>query len=662
MHARKGSSRRVAALFAAPALLAVGFYLVYPALHTIFLSFLDRGLTTWVGLDNYVRLFTADATRTALRNNLLWLVTFTALTVGLGLLMAVLTDGLRYETIARSIMFMPMAISFAGAGVIWKFMYAFKPAGEAQIGLLNGLRTLFGAAPIGWLVERPWINNFALIAVGVWMWTGFAMVILSAAYKGIPREMIEAARVDGANEWRVFFHVSLPAMGTTVAVVTTTMIINVLKIFDVIYVMTNGSFGTEVLANRMYKEMFQFRNYSGASAIAVVLFVAVLPMMAMNVRRLYGTNGGGRRPKGGPGRGGPNGGRGWAWLGRVGSHLRHRVGGRAEAAHPSSPGPTDTGTFGQGPDVAGLPAPRAAGSDQDRIDSDQQSPTPGRVRWTGMLSRAVRHGVVLAVIFVWLLPVLGLLISSVRPAPDVAATGWWTVLAKPFDASQYTLDNYRHVLLRQGMGQAFRDSFLITVPATLLPMLLAAFAAYAFSWLPLRGRGLWFALVVALLVVPLQMTLIPVLRVYSNLGLAGSLPGIWLAHTGYGLPFAIYLLRNFFSSLPKDLFEAAAIDGATPWGTFFRLVLPMSTPALASLAIFQFLWVWNDLLVALIYLGGSAGISPLTLKLSTLVGSFGQEWHVLMAAAFVTMAVPLVVFFALQRFFVRGILAGAVKG
>lgn len=629
MHTGKGRSGRIAALFAAPALVAVGFYLVYPVVHTAYLSFMDRRLEQWVGFDNYVRLFTNDATRTAIRNNILWLVTFTAFTVGLGLLMAVLTDGLRYETIARSIMFMPMAISFAGAGVIWKFVYAFRPEGDAQIGILNAVRTMFGADPVGWLVERPWINNFALIAVGVWMWTGFCMVILSAAYKGIPRELIEAARVDGANEWRVFWHVSLPAMSTTVAVVATTMIINVLKIFDVIYVMTNGSFGTEVLANRMYKEMFQFRNFSGASAIAVVLFVAVLPMMIMNVRRLR-EDSGKAHSRGGAFR------RMWRRL------IERRRTNVAEAATASS----------RVHDERIVPV---------RERPVRRGPGLGK-RLAPALSWLVRHGFVLIVVGIWLIPVLGLLISSVRTAPAVASSGWWTILAKPFDTSQFTLENYRQVLSGQGMAKAFWDSILVGVPATLLPMLLAAFAAYAFSWLPLKGKGFWFALIVALLVVPLQMTLIPVLRVYSNIGLSGTLTGIWLAHAGYGLPFAIYLLRNFFSSLPKDLFEAAAIDGASPWGTFFRLVLPMSTPALASLAIFQFLWVWNDLLVALIYLGGAGGATPLTLRLSALVGSFGQEWHVLMAAAFVTMVVPLIVFFALQRFFVRGILAGAVKG
>ncbi|HID63245.1 MAG TPA: carbohydrate ABC transporter permease, partial [Anaerolineae bacterium] len=175
-------------------------------------------------------------------------------------------------------------------------------------------------------------------------------------------------------------------------------------------------------------------------------------------------------------------------------------------------------------------------------------------------------------------------------------------------------------------------------------------------------RQVLFVVVVGLLVVPLQMTLIPILRLYNRLGLAGTFLGIWLAHTGYGLPFAVYLLRNFFGALPKDLFESAFLDGASELTAFFRLALPLSVPALASLAIFQFLWVWNDLLVALIYLGGTETVAPLTVKVSLLVNSLGQQWHLLTAAAFVSMALPLVLFFSLQRYFVRGILAGSVKG
>jgi alpha-glucoside transport system permease protein len=195
-----------------------------------------------------------------------------------------------------------------------------------------------------------------------------------------------------------------------------------------------------------------------------------------------------------------------------------------------------------------------------------------------------------------------------------------------------------------------------------MPILIAAFAAYAFAWMRFPGRNVLFFVVVGLLVVPLQMTLIPVLRMYTGLGIVGTFPAIWLAHTAYGLPFAIYLLRNFFAALPRDMFESAYLDGASESTVFFNLVLPTSVPALASLAIFQFLWVWNDLLVALIYLGGQPAVAPLTVTVSNLVNSLGQDWQLLTAAAFISMALPLLVFFLLQKYFVRGILAGSVKG
>lgn len=279
------TSRAWGAVFVGPTLLLVGLYLVYPTLNTVYLSFLDQRSVNFVGLANYVKIFTSEETLVALRNNLLWLVVFTAGTVLLGLALAVLTDRVRYESVAKSIIFLPMAISFAGAGVIWKFVYAYNPPGVEQIGLLNQMVTSLGFEPVGWLIEKPWINNLALIAVGIWIWTGFCMVIISAAYKGIPRELLESARVDGANEWQVFKSISLPSLAPTIAVVTTTMVINVLKVFDIVYVMTNGNFGTEVLANRMYKEMFEFRNYGQASAIAVLLFLAILPVMLISIRR-----------------------------------------------------------------------------------------------------------------------------------------------------------------------------------------------------------------------------------------------------------------------------------------------------------------------------------------------------------------------------------------
>ena len=222
--------------------------------------------------------------------------------------------------------------------------------------------------------------------------------------------------------------------------------------------------------------------------------------------------------------------------------------------------------------------------------------------------------------------------------------------------------NYADVFTSEGMLNAFVNSLIVTIPATVIPITMAAFAAYAFAWMKFPGRAVLFVVVVSLLVVPLQMALVPLLRGYVQFGLTGTFLGIWLAHTGFGLPLAIYLLYNYISQLPKDLFESAYIDGASHFTAFIRLVLPLSVPALASFAIFQFLWVWNDLLVALVFLGDREEVAILTIQLNELVGSRGQDWHVLTAGAFVTMLVPLIVFLALQRFFVRGILAGSVKG
>ena len=270
--------------YVGPAVLFLLVYQVYPALQTIYLSFLDRRSESFVGLDNYKYVFTSQVMLRAFKNNLLWLVLFTAGTVGLGLLFAILVDRVKYERLAKSIIFMPMAISFVGAGVVWKFMYSYKPAGAEQIGLLNQIMVILGFEPKGWLLENP-VNNLALIVVGLWIWTGYCMVILSAAYKGIPKELLEAGQVDGANDWQVFRHIIIPEMRPALTMVTTTMLVNVLKIFDIIYVMTNGNFGTEVIANRMFKEMFQFANTGRASAIAVVLFLMIIPIMFANIRQ-----------------------------------------------------------------------------------------------------------------------------------------------------------------------------------------------------------------------------------------------------------------------------------------------------------------------------------------------------------------------------------------
>ncbi len=278
------------------------------------------------------------------------------------------------------------------------------------------------------------------------------------------------------------------------------------------------------------------------------------------------------------------------------------------------------------------------------------------------ISKAPVHIAVVAISFIWTLPTIGLLISSFRKAEDLTQTGWWTVFEHPFNFTQFHLANYADVLTGQGMGQAFLNSLVISIPATVMPIAMATFAAYALAWMRFPGRQLLLALIIGLLVVPLQMTLIPVLRTYNQLGLAGSFLAVWLAHTGYGLPLGVYLLRNYIGTLPKDLIEAATMDGASHLKIFTRIIVPLSTPAIASFAVFQFLWVWNDLLVALVYLGGSKEVAPVTLVLRNLVGDRGQDWHLLTAGAFISMIVPLVVFFSLQRYFVRGLLAGSVKG
>ena len=276
-----------------------------------------------------------------------------------------------------------------------------------------------------------------------------------------------------------------------------------------------------------------------------------------------------------------------------------------------------------------------------------------------LLRRVPLHAVVVAICLLWFIPTVGLLVSSFRPPREVTQTGWWTALVPP---TQFTLENYQRVLGAYNMGRSFMNSLFITIPATVIPIMVAAYAAYAFAWMRFRGRELLFTIVVASLVIPLQMTLIPVLRLFTGWGLVGTFPAVWLAHTGYGLPFAIYLLRNFVGALPKDLMESAAIDGASPLTVFFRLIFPLSIPAIAALVIFQFLWVWNDLLVALIYGGGTPAVAPMTVTVSNLVNSLGQNWQLLTAAAFISMALPMAVFFALQQYFVRGILAGAIKG
>jgi alpha-glucoside transport system permease protein len=391
-----------------------------------------------------------------------------------------------------------------------------------------------------------------------------------------------------------------------------------------------------------------------------------------------------------------------------------------------------------------------------------------RERINKLLNQVPTHVIVILTMIIWIVPTVGLLVTSLRPPEAVRNTGWWTVfgsqtvggpyatycaechgadgkaipqadltnpeliakyprslqllallrkdingqphmgdnpLPSPQEAaeiatylrqsgqqaaSQFTFNNYidalvgyrgentyradcaagtqppdlrcnlSDILNPRGMGRAFINSLLVTIPATILPILFAAFAGYAFAWLDFKGRFLLFALLVGLQVVPLQMTLVPISRFYAQVGLNGTFLGVWLFHTGFGMPYAIYLMRNFLGTLPKDLFESAYLDGASHWTAFYQLVIPLAMPAIASLGIFQFLWVWNDLLVSLVFLGGTSPV--MTYQISNMVTSLGSGWQVLTAAAFLSMLLPMIVFFSLQRYFVRGMLAGAVKG
>lgn len=270
--------------------------------------------------------------------------------------------------------------------------------------------------------------------------------------------------------------------------------------------------------------------------------------------------------------------------------------------------------------------------------------------------------VVLVLCFLWIVPVIGLFLTSFRPRDDAQSSGWWTMFWTPSAWGRLSLDNYVTAWNDAGLGQALVNSLAITLPATFIPVLVAAFAGYAFAFMEFRGRNFLFLAVVSLLVVPNYIAFVPILRIYSDLEIAGTFPAVWLAHIGFGMSLAIYILRNYMATLPRSVIESAKIDGASHFQTFFRLVLPMSVPALAAFAIFQFLWVWNDLLAALIFIGPGDN-APITVALkNNLMGQTGVGQNLVTAGGFLSMILPIIVFLFMQRFFVRGLTAGAVKG
>jgi alpha-glucoside transport system permease protein len=279
-------------------------------------------------------------------------------------------------------------------------------------------------------------------------------------------------------------------------------------------------------------------------------------------------------------------------------------------------------------------------------------------RLARIVGRSPVHIILGLIAIVWLVPSIGLFVTSFRPSADMRATGWWTSLFDP----NFTFANYERVLSAEGMGGAFINSLAITIPSTILPLLIASMAAFALAWVRFPFRDTIFLVIVALLMVPVQIGFIPLVVGFreSGTGLLTTYGGVWLAHTAYALPFGIFLLRNFFITLPKDLIEAARIDGASNMAIFRTIIVPLSVPAIAAYGIFQFLWVWNDLLMALIYVQRNS-LQPMTVKVTQMLGTFATEWSILAAAAFLIMVVPLAVFISLQRYFVQGLLAGSVK-
>ncbi len=301
--------------------------------------------------------------------------------------------------------------------------------------------------------------------------------------------------------------------------------------------------------------------------------------------------------------------------------------------------------------------------------------TKGSQRMKDAFSSPWASAAAIIIAIFWTIPTFGLLVSSVRPEKDINATGWWTILENP----NFTLENYQNVLflgssVTPPLSQYFFNSFAITIPAAIFPLTIAVFAAYALAWFDFKGKDFIFFSIFALQVIPLQMSLVPLLQLFAQgfmigetviippLGITGTYIPIWIAHTIFALPLAIFLMHNFLRQIPRELIEAARVDGAGWFSLFRQVVLPLSIPAIASFAIFQFLWVWNDLLVGLTFGGGKKDIAPLTVRLAEMVGTRGSGWETLTAGAFVSMVVPLIVFFALQRYFVRGLLAGSVKG
>ncbi len=413
----------------------------------------------------------------------------------------------------------------------------------------------------------------AIMLAYIWVWAGFAMVVIGAGLAAIPRDLLEAARTDGATERQVFRRVTVPLLRPVLVVVFVTMLINVLKVFDIV--------------------------------------LSVAPGIE---------SGRGERDRT----------RDVAHLVRRGERLRPRIGDR------------------------GLPVP-ARDPDPAAQHQELQEGVLMAASASRVFARAPLNLLLLFIGLLWLVPTLGLFLDSLL-APDViGTTGWWKIFTEP---SLATFENYSNVLDNSTLTSALGTTLLVAVFGTAIPIFVGALAGYAFAWIEFPGREWLFLGVVALLVVPLQMALIPMFSLYNNLGLFDTALALILFHSAFGLPFAIFLLRNFFVGIPKDLLESARIDGASELTIFFRLILPLGLPAIASLAIFQFLWTWNDFLVALTF---GRDTQVITVAIFSEFRQFGANLELIAPAAFISLVVPLALFFAFQRYFVEGLLAGSVK-
>jgi alpha-glucoside transport system permease protein len=300
------------------------------------------------------------------------------------------------------------------------------------------------------------------------------------------------------------------------------------------------------------------------------------------------------------------------------------------------------------------PTPLAVPAKASRLRRASGGDEAGQANW-------VVKAVIVLVCFFWIVPTVGVIITSFRTPDDSLTTGWWTLFTHPSNLANLTFSNYHDAIVGGKLGSAFINSLAIALPATFIPILIAAFAGYAFTFMSFPGKDTLFIIIVSLLVVPNFVAFVPLLKIYGSLHLAGKFPAVWLAHIGFGMSLAIYLVRNYMSTLPKEVVESAKIDGASHYQTFYRLILPMSVPVLAAFAIFQFLWTWNDLLVALVFIGPGDN-QPITVATNELLGQQGQGWSLVTAGGLFSMILPIIVFLAMQRFFVRGLTAGSVKG